>query len=109
MSTLRIALAQINTCVGDIEGNTATILEWCEKAAGHGATLVAFTEMTVTGYPIEDLAFRASFRRAAEHALDGLAAALVERGLGRLAVVVGTLGQSAGGRPTNEAAVLRDG
>ena len=109
MSTLRIALAQINTCVGDIEGNTATILEWCEKAAGHGATLVAFPEMTVTGYPIEDLAFRASFRRAAEHALDGLAAALVERGLGRLAVVVGTLGQSAGGRPTNEAAVLRDG
>ena len=109
MPTLRIALAQIDTCVGDIDGNTATILEWCERAAGHGATLVAFPEMTLTGYPIEDLAFRASFRRAAEDALDRLAAALVDGGLGRLAVVVGTLGQSADGRPTNEAAVLRDG
>jgi NAD+ synthase (glutamine-hydrolysing) len=72
--------------------------------------------MTVTGYPIEDLALRASFRRGAERGLAELAAALDEAGLGDLTVVVGTVGErtsreheGAPARPTNQAVVLRGG
>jgi predicted amidohydrolase len=90
---LRVALAQIDTCVGDLAGNTAAVLDRAREAAAAGADLVAFPEMTVTGYPIEDLALRASFRRGAEQALTDLAAALADAGLGGLTVVVGTVGE----------------
>jgi NAD+ synthase (glutamine-hydrolysing) len=113
---VRVALAQIDTCVGDLAGNTAAVLARARDAAAAGADLVAFPEMTVTGYPIEDLALRASFRRGAEQALAGLATALADAGLGALTVVVGTVGEStsrehegAPARPTNQAVVLRDG
>src|SRR5687767_10434773 len=66
MTAVRIALAQIDTCVGDLDGNSRSVLEWTRKAADAGADLVAFPEMCLTGYPIEDLALRASFRRGAE-------------------------------------------
>lgn len=113
---LRVALAQIDTCVGDLAGNTASVVTWARRAADAGAHLVAFPEMTVTGYPIEDLALRASFRRGAERALADVAAALDAEGLGDLAVVVGTVGErtvreheDAPARPTNQAVVLRHG
>ena len=112
---LRIALAQIDTCVGDLDGNTQAVLEHARQAAEAGARLVAFPEMTVTGYPIEDLALRASFRRGAERALAGLATELVEAGLGDLTVVLGMVGTvrtvspDAPDRPTNQAVVLRGG
>ena len=48
---LRVALAQIDTCVGDLAGNAAAVLAWARKAADAGADVVAFPEMTVTGYP----------------------------------------------------------
>ncbi len=105
---LRIALAQIDTCVGDLDGNTRAVLVSARKAAEAGARLVAFPEMTVTGYPIEDLALRASFRRGAESALAALATALVDEGLGDLTVVLGMVG-TRDGRPTNQAVVLRGG
>src|SRR5690606_31482783 len=101
----RIALAQIDTCVGDITGNRDAVLHWVGRAAQQGAELVAFPEMTLTGYPVEDLALRASFRSAAEHAAQEVAAELAERGLGAITVVLGTIGP----RPTNRAVVLRDG
>ena len=69
MADLRIALAQIDTCVGDLAGNAEQVLTWTRTAAQAGADLVAFPEMCLTGYPIEDLALRASFRRGAERAL----------------------------------------
>lgn len=119
MPDLRIALAQIDTCVGDLEGNTRAVLDWARRAADAGAHLVVLPEMTVTGYPIEDLALRASFRRGAARALEKLAADLVAEGLGDLTVVVGTVGEdatrtdrdagAAPARPTNQAVVLRDG
>ncbi len=105
---LRIALAQIDTCVGDLDGNTRAVLASAHKAAEAGARLVAFPEMTVTGYPIEDLALRASFRRGAESALARLAATLVDEGLGDLTVVLGMVG-TRDGRPTNQAVVLHGG
>lgn len=107
MVALRIALAQIDTCVGDVTGNAERILDWTAAAAQAGAHLVAFPEMTVTGYPIEDLALRDSFARAAEDALRRLRSGLVERDLADVVVVLGTLGRNAAGRPTNQAVVVR--
>src|SRR5689334_23481986 len=54
--TLRIALAQVNPTVGDLEGNADLVVEWTGRAAGSGAGLVVFPEMMITGYPVEDLA-----------------------------------------------------
>ncbi|MEV6306837.1 NAD+ synthase [Actinoplanes sp. NPDC051861] len=89
MPTLRIALAQVNSTVGDIPGNAATVRRWSREAADAGAHLVAFPEMMLTGYPIEDLVFRNSFVEASRQALRTLAADLAADGLGELAVVVG--------------------
>ena len=109
MAELRIALAQIDTCVGDLTGNAAAVVDWTRKAADAGAQLVAFPEMTLTGYPIEDLALRASFQRAADSAVRALATELAETGLGDVTVVVGSVGTGGGSRPTNRAVVLRGG
>ncbi|MFI2752396.1 NAD+ synthase [Cellulomonas sp. P22] len=113
---LRIALAQIDTCVGDVDGNAGAVLEWSRRAADAGADLVVFPEMTITGYPIEDLALRASFRRGAERALERTATELEAGGLGDLAVVVGTVGEKTvrehegtPARPTNQAVLLQHG
>lgn len=109
MSTVRFAGAQVNTTVGDLRGNVELILASCHEAAASGAQLVAFPEMAITGYPVEDLALRPSFQAAAISATEELAAQLGRDGLGHLAVVVGSLATSADGRPQNVAAVLRSG
>ena len=61
MRTLRIALAQINTTVGDLDGNTAKVLGYTARARDLGADLVAFPELAITGYPPEDLLFKHQF------------------------------------------------
>jgi len=109
MSGLTIALAQVNPCVGDIAGNASIVLERAREAADAGARIVVFPEMVITGYPIEDLALRGSFQRAAEHAVQSVATSLVAGGLGHLTVVLGTLGVNAAGRPTNDAVVIANG
>ncbi|MCB2414016.1 NAD+ synthase [Demequina sp. TTPB684] len=109
MPGLTIALAQVNPCVGDIAGNAALVRDSVRQAASAGAKLVALPEMVMTGYPIEDLALRESFQRAAERAVLDLAEGLEADGLGDIAVIVGTLGVSKSGRPFNQAAVLRHG
>jgi NAD+ synthase (glutamine-hydrolysing) len=96
---LRIALAQINSTVGDLEGNSAAIIEWTRRAAERGARLVVFPEMMLTGYPIEDLALRASFIDASIEALAATAAGLADQGLGGIAVVTGYLDRHAGPPP----------
>jgi len=72
--TLRVALAQMNTTVGDIDGNASLVSEWIGRAREAGAQLVVFPELTITGYPAEDLWLKPHFLDAAERALDGLAA-----------------------------------
>ena len=57
-------MAQINTTVGDLVGNTAKILDYIQKAKAQQADLVAFPEMAITGYPPEDLLFQLSFIQA---------------------------------------------
>ena len=107
MPLLRVALAQVNPTVGDLAGNAAGVLERTREAAAAGAHLVAFPELTITGYPPEDLVLRQSFRSAARSALERLAADLATAGLGDTAVVVGYL--DADGGPRNAAAFLLGG
>ncbi|NYI41174.1 NAD+ synthase [Demequina lutea] len=109
MSGLTIALAQVNPCVGDIAGNAALVRARSREAAEAGARVVVFPEMVITGYPIEDLALRESFQRAAEQAVRSLADDLVADGLGDLTVVLGTLGANADGHPTNDAVIMQNG
>ena len=91
MPALRLALAQVDPTVGDLAGNVSLVHDWCHRAAGAGAQLVAFPEMVLTGYPVEDLVFRDSFVAASRAALEHLATQLVTDGLGDLVVVVGYL------------------
>ena len=72
---MRIALAQIDPVVGDLEGNRDLILSRLEEAKDAGADLVLFPELAVTGYPPEDLLLRPGFVRAAERTLDEIARA----------------------------------
>lgn len=106
---MRIALAQIDTTVGDLAGNVELVLSWSKEAAGHGAHMVVFPEMALTGYPPEDLVLRQSFRAASDAALGELAVRLNDEGLAELAVVVGYLGGGVAGPPRNAAAVLAGG
>jgi NAD+ synthase (glutamine-hydrolysing) len=72
--TLNIALAQVDTLVGDVEGNAERIRDWALKARDElGADLVIFPELAVTGYPPEDLLLRSSLHDRTERALRGLA------------------------------------
>ncbi|MEZ4501414.1 MAG: NAD+ synthase [Dehalococcoidia bacterium] len=73
MHTLRVALAQINTTVGDFEGNATRILEAAREAAALEADVVAFPELAITGYPPEDLLIRDAFIEDARIALERLA------------------------------------
>ena len=86
-STVRLALAQMNTSVGDLAGNADLIVEWTGRAAALGADIVAFPEMAVTGYQVDDLALRSSFVEASRATLDGLAARLVEAGHGDVVAI----------------------
>ena len=61
MKTLRLALAQINCTVGAIDENTKKIFEYLKKAKALEVDLVAFPELTVTGYPPEDLLLKPHF------------------------------------------------
>ena len=75
MQTLRVALAQIDTTVGDLAGNSARILDAARRGAEAGADLVAFPELALTGYPPEDLLLRRPFIEDAARALQELAEA----------------------------------
>ncbi|HEX2316593.1 MAG TPA: NAD+ synthase [Thermomonospora sp.] len=118
MAQLRLALAQVNPTVGDLDGNADLVVEWARRAAGRGAHLAVFPEMTLTGYPVEDLALRTSFVEASQRTLLRTARRLAEEGLGDLPVVVGYLdrrpvslvrpGQPAGA-PLNALAWLHGG
>lgn len=110
MTQIRFALAQIDTCVGDLDGNAAKVLDYARRAVDAHARVVVFPEMTLTGYPIEDLALRGTFRRAAWDKANELAAALAAEGMGGLYVAVGTVGTDpATDKPRNRLVVLHDG
>jgi NAD+ synthase (glutamine-hydrolysing) len=72
---MRLALAQINPTVGDLDGNRALILDRLEQAREADAEIVVFPELAVTGYPPEDLLLRPGFIHAAERSLEQIARA----------------------------------
>jgi len=102
MRRFRVALAQINSTVGDLEGNVARIRAGLEQARALGCRLVAFPELAVTGYPPEDLLFKSAFIEANLRALADLAGASAG-----LTAVVGFVDKR--DDIFNAAAVLHDG
>ncbi len=74
-------LAQINTCVGDLDGNAAKILELSRTAARKLGYRPLFPEMAVTGYPIEDLAFHNTFPQSRRCSSREYSRSLKEEGL----------------------------
>ncbi|HZD17654.1 MAG TPA: NAD+ synthase [Actinomycetota bacterium] len=72
---IRIALGQVDTTVGDLEGNVDLLTAWASRATEAGANVIVFPELAVTGYPPEDLVLRPAFVEDNLEALQGLAAA----------------------------------
>ncbi len=103
MDPLRVALAQFNAVVGDLSGNAARIADWSERARSHGASLVVFPELALSGYPPEDLVLKADFLAAVDRQLAELASSIAG-----IAVLVG-FPERRGERLANSAALIRDG
>ncbi|MDJ0937900.1 MAG: NAD+ synthase [Kiloniellales bacterium] len=111
--TMKIALAQINPTVGDIEGNLAKLRDFRKRAAALGADLMVATELCLVGYPPEDLILKPQFLDEAWAALEALAAETADGGPG---LVVGVPWRDEGwrdGQPLRfhlyNAAALLDG
>ena len=101
MSTLRIAMVQMNPTVGDLSGNVRRIVAWIREARLAQAHIVAFPELAITGYPPEDLLFKPRFIEDTHRALKAVAAEA--RGL---VVVVGYVGQGTTTAPSPDASPL---
>ncbi len=101
---VRVALGQLNTTVGDLDGNVARMIEWTERAAAVGADLICFPELAISGYPPEDLVLRPEFVEDNLAALEELAKATATG----CAVLVGFVDRSERGLH-NAAALLRGG
>jgi len=104
MSRVVLALAQINCTVGDLAGNASRILEAVDRARAGGADLVLTPELSLCGYPPEDLLLRDGFLRDCRSALDRLAARV-----SGITVVVGFPELVSDGLRYNAAAVIQDG
>jgi NAD+ synthase (glutamine-hydrolysing) len=102
---LRVALGQLNTTVGDLDGNADRMLGWIGRAEAAGAQLLCFPELALTGYPPEDLLLRDEFVRDGLEALDVVAKDTAGRSLD---VVLGFVDRTDAGIH-NAAALLRDG
>ena len=109
LGQIRVALAQINPTVGDLEGNSNLIREYANKSTEAGAQIVLYPEMVITGYPVEDLALRKTFRRASINAVKKLAADIAADGNGELLSIVGYLDESENGKPQNGVALIHRG
>ena len=105
---MRVALAQIDPTVGDLDGNAAKIAAWIGDAKAAGAELAIFPELCLPGYPAEDLYLKRHFVAANQRVLEELAA-----GVGGIAALVGFAEPVAGGgdfrHAYNSLALLADG
>jgi NAD+ synthase (glutamine-hydrolysing) len=99
---LRVALAQINPTVGDLEGNSRLIIDWIGRARDQGADIVCFPELALTGYPPEDLVLKRSFVRDNLMQLE-----VVRKATKGITAVVGFVDDD--GAIFNAAAVMNDG
>ncbi|MCH7810032.1 MAG: NAD+ synthase, partial [Chloroflexi bacterium] len=103
MSTLRVGLAQLNTTIGDFDGNVRKIADSAARARDAGVDVVAFPELTITGYPPEDLLLRPHFVADGRRALDAAVAACTG-----LSAVIGFVDADEAGI-YNAAAIVHDG
>ncbi len=104
---MKVALAQLNTIVGDIDGNTEKILEAYRRGVEAGVELVVFPELTVTGYPPRDLLYRSGFIKRNFEAVERLA-----RESGQVGMAIGYVGsreEGPGRDATNSVALLQNG
>jgi NAD+ synthase (glutamine-hydrolysing) len=100
---MKIAIAQINCTVGDLAGNAAKIADYAQRAREQGASILLTPELSLCGYPPEDLLLRAGFYQACDAALSDLA-----QQVHGITLIVGHP-HAAGERHYNAASVLRDG
>ncbi len=106
---MRIALAQINTTVGDLGGNSAKILDFARQAEQAGAELVAFPELALTGYPPRDLVEKHSFLDRTAAALDHIAQESAHLDLSLVVGYVARSAESSAIKAQNAAAVIENG
>ena len=104
---LRIAMAQINPVLGDLEGNSQLILGAVKEALVSGADVVLFSEMVLTGYPVEDLALRPAFQSASKKRVNELAEQIEKIGGGELLIIIGYLDHNE--KPENALAAIHRG
>lgn len=106
---MRVALGQINTTVGDLRGNVDLMVATAREAAGRGAEVVVFPELSLTGYPPRDLVDKDSFLERTQGELARLAHETRELPLSLISGYVGRAWSETGKRATNSAAVIRSG
>ena len=106
-ASLRIAMAQINPVLGDLEGNSQLILGAVKEALVSGADVVLFSEMVLTGYPVEDLALRPAFQSASRRRVNELAEQIEKIGGGELLIIIGYLDHNE--KPENALAAIHRG
>ena len=104
---LRIAMAQINPVLGDLEGNSQLILGAVKEALVSGADVVLFSEMVLTGYPVEDLALRPAFQSASRRRVNELAEQIEKIGGGEILIIIGYLDHDE--KPENALAAIHRG
>lgn len=104
---MRVLIAQLNPTIGDLEGNTRKVIETLDRARSKGVDIVLFPELTICGYPPEDLVLHSSFIDAMEKCLERV----IHASYG-LVVLVGLVRRNlhSGGKPLlNSAAIIEDG
>jgi len=104
MTSVKLAIAQINSTVGDLAGNAAKIVAYAEQALAAGATLIITPELALSGYPPEDLLLRLDFNQACQFTLSKLARDLPAG----ISCIVGHP-ERVNGECFNAASVLREG
>lgn len=104
---LRIAMAQINPVLGDLEGNSQLILGAVRQGLESDVDVILFSEMVLTGYPVEDLALRPAFQKASKQRLNQLAQEIEEIGGGEVLTLIGYLDQQQ--KPENALAAIYQG
>src|SRR2546423_4035760 len=106
---MRIALAQINTTVGDLDGNSAKILDFAHHAESAGAEVIAFPELALTGYPPRDLVEKHSFLDRTSDALHRIAQESAHLDITLIIGYVARSPRSAAIKAQNAAAVIENG
>src|SRR5437764_7003011 len=106
---MRIALAQMNSTVGDLAGNADKVISYSTEAARRGAEVVVFPELALNGYPPRDLVEKASFVERTGVELERIAAQTAALDVSIIVGYVGDAGVSAGKRVTNSAALIERG